>query len=222
MTHRPRGAIFAERLPWEWWGRIGYHDAVARLESQRERLLEATDGPRLFLCEHDPVITVGRGVTESDAQLLQALSPDTSVCRSSRGGRVTYHGPGQLMVYPVVKLCRGIVVYLETLARALAEVAEGLGVADAGWRRQPAGLWRGQKKLAACGIHVSRGVAIHGFAFNLTTPPERWHSFSPCGLGKDSMTSVAEELGRDPGVALATVAEHAAPVIERHLVGGML
>src|SRR5207302_2911072 len=105
----------------------------------------------------------------------------TPIARTSRGGDVTYHGPGQLMIYPVVRV-RSVVAFLERIAGALAEVAAALGAPGAAWRRDPAGLWIGDRKLAACGIHLRRGVAVHGWALDVAVPPERWRLIVPCGL----------------------------------------
>jgi lipoyl(octanoyl) transferase len=118
------------------------------------------------------------------------------------------------MVYPIVRLHRGVVAYLELVAGVLAEVAAELGVPGAAFLRQPTGLWLGDRKLAACGIHVRRGVAIHGFAFDIATPPEAWSSIVPCGLREAPVVSLARAQGA--GAALPSVAEVA------HMVGPKL
>ena len=200
-------------LDWSWLGRLGYPAAVELMEARRARVLAGDDAAEaILLCEHDPVITLGRGADRANILWSRdALeSRGVAVVESSRGGDVTYHGPGQLMVYPVVRLPRGLVAFLETVAGVLAGVAAELGAPGARWRRQPAGLWLGERKLAACGLHIRRGVVVHGFAFDVCTPPEAWRAIVPCGLGSGITVSLAEALG---GAAppLADVAERVGP-----------
>jgi lipoyl(octanoyl) transferase len=209
-------------LGWQWLGRVGHADAVAEQERRRERLLAGdAAAAAVLLCEHDPVITLGRsadrGHVVAPADALTAAG--VGVVDVSRGGDVTYHGPGQLMVYPVVRLRRGVVAYLETVAGVLAEIAAALGVPDAAWRRDPAGLWLDGRKLAACGLHVRRGVAIHGFALNVATPPSVWSLIVPCGL-TTPVTSLAEARaarGLPPPPPVAEVAGLAGPALVRAL-----
>jgi lipoyl(octanoyl) transferase len=211
-------------LGWQWLGRIGHQAAVDVLEQRRQHILAGADDQILFLCEHDPVVTLGRSAGEdhmvSDAEALSAAGVELT--RASRGGDVTYHGPGQLMVYPVIRLARsaGVVAFLEAVAGALAETATALGVPGARWRREPAGLWVGDEKLAACGIHVHRRVTNHGFAFNVSTPAEAWRHIIPCGLSDAGVTSVAAQRaarGLGPPPAVEQVAELAAPLLTRAL-----
>jgi lipoyl(octanoyl) transferase len=172
-------------LPWRWLGRIRHGDALGEQEARRDCLLAGD--PRaaaVLLCEHPPTVTLGRHAAAGHV----LVAPDelarrgVAVVAVSRGGDVTYHGPGQLMVYPVVRLRHGVVTYLAAIAGVLAEVAATLGVAGAAWRRDPAGLWLGGAKLAACGLHVRRGVAVHGWALDVSTPADAWQAIVPCGL----------------------------------------
>ena len=197
-------------LPVAWLGRVSHRAAVEEMEARRARILAGDDAAAaLLLCEHDPVITLGRSAATAHVLASAAELAARGVDRvlASRGGDVTYHGPGQLMVYPVVRLRRGVVAHLAAVAGALAEVAAELGAPGAAWRREPAGLWVGEgdaaRKLAACGIHLRRGVAIHGFALDVDTPPEMWRLIVPCGLGAAPVTSLA----RLTGGAVPSVAE---------------
>ncbi len=188
-------------LAWRWLGRVAHADALAEQEARRARLIAGDDDARLLLlCEHPPVITLGRSADRSHVLLTDdALARrGIELARTSRGGDVTYHGPGQLMVYPVVRLERGVVAYLEAIAAALAEVAAELGAPGAAWRRDPAGLWLAGSKLAACGIHVRRGVAVHGWALDVATPPEAWSAIVPCGIAGVRTVSIATASGRTP------------------------
>jgi lipoyl(octanoyl) transferase len=137
------------------------------------------------------------------------------VVATDRGGDVTYHGPGQLMIYPVVRVRRGVVALLEAIAGALAVVSAELGVAGAAWRRDPAGLWLDGAKLAACGIHVRRGVAIHGWAFDVATPPAMWQLIRPCGLSTPvvSIAGARAARGAPPPPPIAEVATLAGPLL---------
>jgi len=195
-------------IPWRWLGRCGYAPLVAEMERRRADILAGDESAAMvLLCEHEPVITLGRAARRENVLLADALlaARGIEVVRSSRGGDVTYHGPGQLMVYPVVRLHHGVVAHLELVAGVLAEVAAELGAPGARFRRNPAGLWLGERKLAACGLHVRRGVAIHGFAFDVATPPEAWSAIVPCGLREAPVLSLARALG--PEAVVPTVAD---------------
>ncbi len=192
-------------------GRISYSDCLAEMEERREAIL-AGDASRahLILCEHEAIVTRGR--SSQDAHLLLPREELTrrgiDLVDIGRGGDVTYHGPGQLMVYPIVSIGVRVSAFLAALAEGLAEVANSYGVAGARWRRDQAGLWLGERKLAACGLHVRRGVSIHGFALNVCTPPEAWHCIVPCGLSGPGPVSLLEAMAAD--AHKPTVAEVAA------------
>lgn len=202
-------------IPWRWLGRSSYAPLVAEMERRRADILAGDEGAAaVLLCEHEPVITLGRAARAENVLLPAAAlaARGVELARSSRGGDVTYHGPGQLMVYPVVRLHRGVVAHLELVAGVLAEVAAELGAPGARFRRDPAGLWLGDRKLAACGLHVRRGVAIHGFAFDVATPPEAWSAIVPCGLREAPVVSLARALGPDAAVpAVADIARLVGP-----------
>ncbi len=209
---------------WHWLGRVAHAPAVAAQEARRDRILAGDeDAAAILLCEHDPVITLGgsadRGnIIATDAELAAA---GVTIAPASRGGDVTYHGPGQLMVYPIVRARGGVVRFLETVAGALATVSSELGVPGAAWQRDPAGLWTGGRKLAACGIHLRRGVAVHGWALNVATPAAMWRLIVPCGLAAVAPpTSIAEERaarGVSPPPPVAEVAALAGPILARAL-----
>ncbi|MEJ7599190.1 MAG: lipoyl(octanoyl) transferase LipB [Kofleriaceae bacterium] len=163
-------------IPWHWLGRAGYRRVLADQLAARERVWAGGPGV-VLLCEHPPVITLGRSATP--AHIVDA--GDIPVERIERGGEVTYHGPGQLMVYPIVRVTI-VVRFLAQGGEAIVEAAAALGVPGADWRRDPAGVWLGDAKLAACGIHVARGVSVHGFAVNVATPDDMWRRIKPCGL----------------------------------------
>ncbi len=189
-----------------WLGRAEYRGVLAQQHAERERVWAGGAGT-IFLCEHPPVITLGRSAT-----LANVLAPgDVPIERIERGGDVTYHGPGQLMVYPVVRV-RGVVDFLSRVAGALADACAALGAPGAEFRRDPAGVWLGDAKLAACGIHIARGVSVHGFALNVCTPSIAWQGIRPCGLcvRQVSLADALTERGL-PAVTVEAVAAEAAP-----------
>ena len=191
-------------------GRVAYETILAEQLAARERVWGGGSGT-IILCEHPPVITLGRSANR--ANVLAA--GDVPVVPIERGGDVTYHGPGQLMVYPIVRI-KSVVAFLETIARALADTCAALGVAGAEFRRDPAGLWLGDAKLAACGIHVARSVSVHGWALNVATPADAWRRINPCGLGAVRQIAMRDVLGAD--IDIASVAAELEPRLARELL----
>jgi lipoate-protein ligase B len=190
-------------LHWTFVGRVGYRAAETLQERLRRRILDGdAAAERLLLVEHDPVITLGRAARRADV-----LAPEDELsvagielARSSRGGGVTYHGPGQLVAYPVVRLQRGVVAHVEAMAAAVVAVARAHGI-DARFRRDCPGVWAGDAKLAAIGVHVHRRVAIHGVALNVATDLAAFARIVPCGMPGARTTSLALASGRPMTVA---------------------
>jgi lipoyl(octanoyl) transferase len=188
-------------------GRVAYAEALSQMEDRRTAMNAGNTPGQLILCEHAPVITCGRS-SHLENLLLSTEERERrgiELVEIARGGDLTYHGPGQLMVYPIVRIGVAVSAFLETLSSVLGEVAQSYGVPGARWRRDEPGLWIGERKLAACGLHIQRGVSIHGFSFNVSTPPEDWHCIVPCGLAGPAPISLAEAL--PAGVVAPTVSE---------------
>jgi lipoyl(octanoyl) transferase len=201
---------------WRWLGRVEHADAVAAQEARRERVLAGDDGAQaVLLCEHPPVITLGKSARPANvrAGADELARRGVAVARVSRGGDVTYHGPGQLMIYPVVRVKRGLVEFLAAVAGVLAGACADLGVDGASFRREPAGLWLGDAKLAACGLHLRRQVAIHGWAWNVDTPADAWTMIVPCGLTAPvvSLAEACRARGLPPPPPLAALAARIGP-----------
>ena len=189
-------------LPWRWLGRVRHHDAVAEMERLRARILDGDDtAEQLLLLEHAPVITLGKRARDENllATAAELAARGIEVERTSRGGDITYHGPGQLVAYPVVKLDDGVIKHVERLAAATVAVARAHGVA-ARFDRDCPGVWVGDAKLAALGVHVHRRVAIHGLAFNVTTALDAFALIVPCGLRNARVTSLAALTGTQPSL----------------------
>ncbi len=157
-------------------------------------------GEALILASHPPVITLGRRGDEKDLLLpiKQISNRGVAVERVERGGLVTVHGPGQLMVYPVMHLPSlglGVAAMVRSLEQAGLAVCAQLGVA-AGRREDHPGLWVGDQKIASIGLAVKRGVTLHGMALYNRPEPELFGLINPCGLGSQQITSLAQQLGR--------------------------
>ena len=189
-------------MRWQWLGRVDYADAVARMEALRARILDGDDeAETLLLLEHAPVITLGRRARAEHvvASAATLAARGVTVARSSRGGDVTYHGPGQLVAYPVMRLSTGVVDHVCRLAKAAIAVAGDFGIAARFDRARP-GVWAGDAKLAAVGVHVHRRVAIHGLALNVTTVLDAFDLIVPCGLRDIEVTSIAALSGQSPAL----------------------
>ena len=181
-----------------WLGRVPYAEALAlqrRLASDRIAGRLAQD--RLLLLEHPPVVTLGRA-----SQAAHLLRPDgVDVFDVERGGDVTYHGPGQLVGYPILALTgyrQDLHWYLRTLEQTLIDA---LAAVDIVAERRPGftGVWTGGRKIASIGVHVKQWVTWHGFALNVTTDLQAFDRIVPCGIAGVEMTSVEREGGRGTG-----------------------
>ena len=188
-------------LRWSWLGRVGHAEAVARMEALRSAILDGEGVETLLMVEHPPVVTLGRRARAehvlASAERLAALG--VTLAPSSRGGDVTYHGPGQLVAYPVVRLVDGVVAHVARLAEAAIEVAADFGITARFDRARP-GVWVDDAKLAAVGVHVHRRVAIHGLALNVTTALDAFDLIVPCGLPDIRVTSIAALSGAQPSL----------------------
>lgn len=158
----------------------------------------------LLLLEHEPVYTAGRRTSDHDILWSehQRKAHGIDFVKTDRGGKVTYHGPGQLVGYPIVDIrARGIGVkkWVEILERSVIDVLEPLGIAGMIDCDQP-GVWLGKAKIAAIGIHISRGVSRHGFALNVDPNMDDYKGIVACGLQGRTVTSIARELGEAPDV----------------------
>jgi len=168
----------------------------------------------VLLVEHPPVITIGRGGRAANILVSRDLlaAQGFDVHATERGGDVTYHGPGQLVGYPILDLGaldEDVVRYVRGLEAALIGALERFGIAGARLRGYP-GVWVGDAKVAAIGVAVKRRVTMHGFALNVAPNLDHFGVINPCGLGKP-VTSMARLLGRP--VSLAEVQ----PVVVRSL-----
>lgn len=185
-----------------WLGRMRFAEALRRQLDARDALAEQRGPPTVFAVEHPAVLTLGRRGQRSDVLWTpeQLLEAGVEVCESPRGGQVTLHAPGQLVVYPVVRIGWRIRAHIVRLGEAAAELVAAYGVEDAEFRLESPGVWVGPRKIASIGVHVSRGITVQGIAINLDVAPPLFGALVSCGLGDVQMTSVAGEVGRAPGV----------------------
>jgi lipoate-protein ligase B len=180
------------------------------LELQRALCRQRQAGQRttdlLLLVEHEAVVTLGRGTHASSLPLTpsQLAERGLPVVEVERGGDVTYHGPGQLVGYPILDLTEhraDLHWYLRQLEAALIGGLAELGV-PADRRAGLTGVWTGGRKIASIGIHVKQWITFHGFALNVSTDLAAFDLMVPCGIPGVTMTSVATELGRTDAEAL--------------------
>ena len=179
-------------------GLVAYQDAWQLQQRIAERV-RGGDDPMLILLEHPPTYTLGvRGKAEHLLLSQEAfLSRGAEVHRTDRGGDVTFHGPGQLVAYPILDIRpygEGPSWYVRTLEAVLVDVLARFGIAAARSERNP-GVWVGDDKIAAIGVRVSRGITTHGFALNVNTDLAYFQHIIPCGLTDAGVTSMQQRTG---------------------------
>ncbi len=173
---------------------LGVVDYGAALDLQSTMVaarLEDRINDTLLLMEHPHVFTLGRG---ADERFIVANPLDVPTYRVSRGGQVTYHGPGQLIGYPILKLegrARDVTRYLRNLEDAMINALRDVGL-DANRRAGLTGIWIGARKIASIGVGIRRWVTYHGFALNISTDLSFFDSIVPCGIEGCRMTSICE------------------------------
>jgi lipoyl(octanoyl) transferase len=186
-----------------WHGLTDYAAGVL----QQDALVAAVANgapEQIILCEHTPVLTLGSSAKLADAQGAHGLP----LCETSRGGQVTYHGPGQRVIYPVLRLDDrfedDVRVYMRRLQTWLAAACSQLGVVPEIKGGDHLGLWLGDAKLAAFGVRVRKGVAFHGAALNVSNDLTIYHTFVPCGLKGSQATRLIDH---NPTITMAQVDE---------------
>jgi lipoyl(octanoyl) transferase len=214
----------------EWLGRIDYRAAWARQHALVTARAAGSAPDTLLVLEHPAVLTLGR---QADASYVRAADETLAargieLIRVERGGEVTYHGPGQLVAYPIIRLAdRGLMLrpLVHALETAMAETCAAYGI-TAGRRDGHPGCWidadgPAPRKIGALGVRVERGVTYHGIALNVTTDLADYELIDPCGMPDVTMTSIALETGRPaarPSTAsVRGAADHFAPALERAL-----
>lgn len=222
---RPAQPPTRRTVRWAWLGRVPYAEGQRRQEAVRDALRAGRGGEHLLLLEHPHVYTLGRNASAGDVlvseELLAARGIEVAEC--DRGGQVTYHGPGQLVGYPVIDLDpdrRDVRRYVRDLQETLIRTLADYGV-EARRRegQEYVGVWVGGEKIASLGIHLKRWITTHGFALNVATDLSYFSGIVACGLPEVPLTSLERLTGRRPPLAevAAAYAGHFGDVFERDL-----
>ena len=191
------GAAGDSMLRISWLGRVNFADALGLQEEIVARKREDRDAAdEVLLLEHEPVYTIGR--TPDKSSLLGATHLPHSLFAINRGGQATYHGPGQLMAYPIVDLRRcgqDLHRYLRWLEQTLIEFLAGYEI-EAKQREGLTGVWVGHRKIASIGVGVRHWITMHGFALNVCGDLAPFAHIIPCGISDVKMTSIEKEAGK--------------------------
>ena len=199
--------------------RLGLRDYEEALGLQRKIHGEVASGIRshtLLLLEHPSVYTAGKRTTDAERPI-----DGTPVINVDRGGKITWHGPGQLIGYPIVKLAKPseLVGFVRVIEEGLIEVCKEFGVHTQQISGR-SGVWvcdkRGDRKIAAIGIRVAQGISMHGFALNVNPELAAFNRIIPCGINDAAVTSMADELSRDISV------NEVIPVVEKYLLESLV
>ena len=178
-------------------GRVPYRDGVELQESLRARRQAGELPDLLLVLEHPPVYTKGKRTERGDLPMGEDWyrAQGIDVCDTDRGGRVTYHGPGQLVAYPIMAVDR-VRDFVCTMEQAIVAALADEGV-EAEVRETPlTGVWTGEAKIASIGVRVSGGVTTHGLAVNVDNDLQPFEWIVPCGIDHVRMTSLCRETGR--------------------------
>jgi lipoyl(octanoyl) transferase len=185
-----------------WMGRVNFADALALQEDIVARKREEPDAAdEILLLEHEPVYTIGR--TPDKSSLLGAAHLPHPIFAINRGGQATYHGPGQLMGYPIVDLRRcgqDLHRYLRWLEQTLIDFLASYGISGT-QREGLTGVWVGNRKIASIGVGVRHWITMHGFALNVCGDLGPFAQIIPCGISNATMTSIEKETGKPFSVA---------------------
>ncbi|MEE2903948.1 MAG: lipoyl(octanoyl) transferase LipB [Myxococcota bacterium] len=193
-------------------GRISYGDAMKLMQERFEARLRGEVTDALFLLEHEPVLTLGRSADESNILIdrKRLAEQGVEVYHSGRGGDVTYHGPGQLVGYPVIELPkdrRDVRKYVHDIEELMIRVIAEYGIRG-GRIDGKIGTWIDEsRKIGAIGVRLSKWVTSHGFALNVSTDMQGFELIIPCGLKDLGVTSIERESGQAP--TMKEVTDHA-------------
>jgi len=183
-----------------WMGRVPYAEALELQKELLERRVAGDVGDTVLLLEHPAVVTLGRAAKEDHLRVSRALLAERGVeiHEVGRGGDVTYHGPGQLVAYPIVDLKpdrQDVRKYVWSLEEAMIQSCARYGL-SAGRVAGLNGAWIGDRKVGAVGVRISRWVTMHGLALNVSTSLSDFDWIVPCGIQDKAVTSMSAELGR--------------------------
>ena len=214
MPEAPAKTASSPAPVWQWLGRIAYAEGLRLQEELLARHLAGQNADTVLLLEHDSVFTIGRTPDRTSLRDLEKLP--APLVETGRGGKATWHGPGQLVGYPVLNLVRygqDLHHYLRALEQSLIDGCVALGIA-AGRRDGLTGVWVDNRKLASIGVGARHWISQHGFALNICGGLEGFAAITPCGIDGVVMTSLERE-----GVSLTVQesAEHFGPHVVENL-----
>ncbi len=192
-------------LRWAWLGRVPYGEALRRQRARRAAIQAGHADETLWLLEHPATVTTGRRAAPGTASASTLAAAGVDFHQTERGGLATWHGPGQLVGYVLVDLERrgvGVRWLVARLEEAVIGWLAARGVA-AGRREGLPGVWAGADKICALGLHVQRGVTMHGVALNLAPDLAGYGLIVPCGVTDGGVTSLARIAGSAPTPAEA-------------------
>ena len=173
--------------------RKNYQDTLKIQESLREQVLSNPSHEYLILVEHEHIYTLGKNANSSNI-----LNKACDIIQTDRGGDVTYHGPGQLVAYPIINLKKrkiGVKSYVKMIEQLISNTLMYYGL-ETHVPIKETGVWVEDKKIASIGIHVSRGVTMHGLAVNISTDLSYFDNIISCGIEGVKMTTIDKELGK--------------------------
>lgn len=200
--------ISMAELKFQDWGLIDYEEALLRQTDLIEKVLAEKAPGILVFCTHPPVVTLGRSSRAEDVYAWSGRCVEVT-----RGGRATYHGPSQIVIYPILNLEilrkgrreRDVAAYLKTFEEALAEVIREYGIANVAAKSSNrdqgsgeadiTGVWVGDRKLVSVGVGVKKWVTFHGAAINVSKDPLAFQGLNPCGYPPETMISLEELTG---------------------------
>ena len=197
-------------------GLVEYSEALVNQRTIHAEVAQGIRPNTLILLEHPSVYTAGKRTTD-----LEKPTDGTPVIDVDRGGKITWHGPGQLIGYPIVRLAKPteLVGFVREIEAGLIEVCREFGIITQRVDGR-SGVWvcdeRGDRKIAAIGIRVAQGVSMHGFALNVNPELEAFNRIIPCGISDAAVTSMADELSRDISV------DEVLPVVEKFLFESLM
>lgn len=197
-------------------GIVDYEEALQLQRQLHSEIAETRRPNTLLLLQHPPVFTAGRRTLESEKPTDGSVVIDVD-----RGGKITFHGPGQIVGYPIVRLKNpnDVVGFVRELETSLIAVCKEFGI-EAQRYCERSGVWlrdeHGDRKIAAIGIRVARGVTMHGFALNVNPDLSYFNRIIPCGISDAKVTSMSKELGREISI------NEVEPVLERHMFEALM
>lgn len=189
-----------DKITWHYFNNAPYQEVLNKQHQLRQKLSEDKVGPQVLIGTHQPVITAGKRGKEDDLKIskekLKKLG--ISIFKIDRGGQLTYHGPGQIVTYPIFKLPRyrlKVKDFVNLLEETMLKTVAEFGLKATRQKGHP-GIFYQDKKLGSLGIHLQRGISTHGTALNICPELNHFNYLNPCGLASEKITSLAEILAQ--------------------------